>query len=499
MDAVLTYYLSEYKNLPLYEALFDCIRRDILSGTLSEGERLPSKRALAKHLNISITTVEHAYQKLEEEAYLVSRPGCGFFVEKRGAPVEPSAPLPSLIHAELPVDVIGGGYDHTDSVTMLGAGAADKKAYKVELTENHSSLSLFPSGVWVRLIRQILSESTSENSELFHSVPYNGLYSLREAISEYLRKYRGFTVSPDQIIIGAGTEYLYQRLIQLLGVGAIIAFADPGYKALARGCMTSGHVIQFIPMGSEGLDIRSLRRSIANVVHLSPANHFPTGAIMPLEQRAEIIKWAGETTSRYIIEDDYDCEFSSRGSDIMPLFAMDRNDRVIYMNTFSKTLVPSIRISYMVLPKTLLPLYENSLSFYSCTASGFEQQALTRFISEGHLERHVDKLKNHYDRKCRRFVEALESSGLSPIITIPNRGAGTHLLIRVRTRMTDQEIRAEAERQGIHISLLSDYCYRPRPYDLQTLVVNVAALQDEQEGIASAISALERLFLERQN
>lgn len=263
--------------------------------------------------------------------------------------------------------------------------------------------------------------------------------------------------------------------------------------------MTSGHLVQFIPMGGEGLDIRALRRSLANVVHLSPANHFPTGAIMSLEQRADILQWAGEASFRYIIEDDYDCEFSSRGGDIMPLFAIDRNERVIYMNTFSKTLVPSIRISYMVLPKTLLPLYENSLSFYSCTASGFEQQALTRFISEGHLERHVDKLKNHYDRKCRRFVEALESSGLSQIVTIPNRGAGTHLLIRVRTDMTDQEIRAEAERQGVHISLLSDYCHRPRPYDLQTLVINVAALKDEQEGIASAIGALERLFLGEQN
>ena len=496
---MLTYYLSTYKNLPLYEALYDCIRQDILNGTLSEGERLPSKRALAKHLNISITTVEHAYQKLEEEAYLVSRPGCGFFVEKRSALLGSNGLQLSASNTDVLADVDRGGFERADSVPLSASVSREEKAYQVELTENHSSLSLFPSGIWVRLIRQILSESTSESSELFHSVPYNGLYSLREAIAGYLRKYRGFTVSPDQIIIGAGTEYLYQRLIQLLGVGAIIAFADPGYKALARGCMTSGHLVQFIPMGSEGLDIRALRRSIANVVHLSPANHFPTGAIMSLEQRADILEWAGEASFRYIIEDDYDCEFSSRGGDIMPLFAMDRNERVIYMNTFSKTLVPSIRISYMVLPKTLLPLYENSLSFYSCTASGFEQQALTRFISEGHLERHVDKLKNHYDRKCRRFVEALESSGLSPIVTIPNRGAGTHLLIRVRTSMTDQEIRSEAERQGVHISLLSDYCHRPRPYDLQTLVINVAALQDEQEGIASAIGALERLFLDEHN
>ena len=221
---MLTYYLSTYKNLPLYEALYDCIRQDILNGTLSEGERLPSKRALAKHLNISITTVEHAYQKLEEEAYLVSRPGCGFFVEKRSALLGSNGLQLSASNTDVLADVDRGGFERADSVPLSASVSREEKAYQVELTENHSSLSLFPSGIWVRLIRQILSESTSESSELFHSVPYNGLYSLREAIAGYLRKYRGFTVSPDQIIIGAGTEYLYQRLIQLLGVGAIIAF-----------------------------------------------------------------------------------------------------------------------------------------------------------------------------------------------------------------------------------------------------------------------------------
>ena len=493
---MLTYDLKNRKNRSLYEALYDNIRQDILNGNLTDDERLPSKRALARHLGVSITTVENAYERLQNEGYIYSKAGSGFFVEPRPEqPRQGVAPSGFFYGAS----VAPNDYPHPMASTM-GRYTGDlvrseneeeeEERFSIDFKGNSCSLSLFPISVWTKLMRQILSDS---NRELFADIPYNGLLSLRQAIADYLRRYRGMKVSPSQIIIGAGTEFLYQRLIQILGPATVFAFEDPGYKKLSHICNRSGLATQFIPIDSEGLSVRALRQTYTTTVHVSPANHFPTGTIMSLRRRNDLLNWAAESPYRFIVEDDYDSEFTSSQDLIMPLYSLDRHQRVIYINTFSKVLVPSIRISYMILPEILMQSYRQSLGFYACTASGFEQQTLARFINEGYMERHVDRLKNYYGKKRQMFIDALQESPLSKRISVMTGSAGTHLLLPVNTRMTDKEIHRAARDIGVQLSLLSDYSQRPRVTDLRTLVINFAGM--EAEDVETAIQMLEKLFL----
>lgn len=466
---MLTYDLSGSSRKPLYERLYKYIRTDILDGVLAEGERLPSKRSLAEHLHISITTVENAYLHLLEEGFIYSRPSNGYFVA-RGINRLKAADDPS-------------------SAADLKKESEEDENYDMDFRGNLCSLKLFPVSTWTKLMRKVLSDV---NITMLQTVPWNGLYELREAICDYLRRYRGIFASPDRMIIGAGTEYLYSRLLHLLGNTAVLGFEDPGYKKLAKIAAKAGMMQRFISVDQHGLTVENLRSSLANVIHLSPANHFPTGAVMSRERREQLIEWCREDRMHFIIEDDYDSEFTYHSSNLKTLYSMDENDRVIYINTFSKSLVPSIRISYMILPKSLYQLYRQSQDFYSCTVSSFEQMTLAHFISEGYFERHLNRLQNYYRKKRDLVYEAINRSPLRQIFLPEQSQAGTHLLIRVRTSMTDEEIRKKADSMHVHLSMLSDYCQFPRVSDLNTLIINYAGM--ETQDIDHAIELLEQLF-----
>ena len=488
---VLTYNLSERGDVPLYEALYEFIRRDIKEGRLRDDERLPSKRALARNLGVSITTVENAYSKLMDDGYIRSKPASGFFVEKSDTSGSEAFMRDVSVHGAFYASAAGGidnpAYDTDIGREILSEESED---FSVDFKGNRCSLSLFPIGTWTRLMRQVISES---EEELFNTIPYAGLESLRVTISEHLRGYRGIEVSPQQVVIGAGTEFLYQRVLELFGASSVVAFEDPGYKKLTKVCERTGLMHQYVPVDDEGLDIGFLERSHANIAHVSPANHFPTGAVMSLERRVDILNWAAQSPMRYIIEDDYDCEFASPKGNLLPLYSMDRNGKVIYMNTFSKVLVPSIRISYMILPMALIPLYRRSMGFYSCTASGFEQRTLAKFIADGYLERHLNRLKNYYSKKRGMLLRAIRESGLSGIAEVSGTGAGTHMLVGINTDLNDAEVHRRAGEKHIRLSMLSDYCWNPRVYDLHKLVINYAGM--ESDDIERAIHALEEIFL----
>ena len=327
----------------------------------------------------------------------------------------------------------------------------------MDLKANRTSVSLFPATVWGRYMREALS-LPSDN--LLRSIPFNGLPELRRAIASYLRRTRGMDVSPDCIIIGAGSEYLYGRLLQMLGPTTTFAMENPGYRKFAAISKAFGNPWRPVPIDESGLLVDELEESGADVVHVSPANHFPTGIVMPIKRRLELFEWANRARKRYIIEDDYDSEFRYSGRLIMPLFADDASDKVIYLNAFSKTMVPSLRISYMVLPPKLLARYVDTMSFYSCTVSSFEQYALARFIDEGHLERHINRTRNFYRRQREAVLREIAQSPLAEISHVEERNAGTHFSLYVRTGLTHDQVRQRGAEQGLNISLFNDYLLR---------------------------------------
>lgn len=465
---MITYDLEQRGNLSKYEYLYRCIRSDIRRGVLFAGYKLPSKRMLAQHLSISVSTVEQAYDLLASEGYVQPRKGSGFYV----------AHIPrSLVHIN-PFAIA------TDEEDMWQVPDFDFKA-------NKCSLNLFPKDTWLRIMRRTLSEG---NETLFETVPFNGLAELREAIARYLYEFKGIYATPDQIIVGAGTEYLYSRLLQLFGSRAVIAIGDPGYKKLADISRSVGTLWEYVPLDDEGILVDELAKSPAEIVHVSPANHFPLGIEMSSSRRKELLCWVNEDPHRYIIEDDYDSELRFSGRAQPALFTQDLNQRVIYLNTFSKTLVPSLRISYMVLPKQLMDLYARQLSFYSCTVSSFEQGALARFIRGGYFERHINRLRRYYNKQRKAVVQALEESDLVTIGNVHDINVGTHLILSVDSRLSDEEISQEAQHLGMHLAMLSDYCINPTARSFHYVVINFASIEANQ--INDAVKLLERVFAE---
>lgn len=463
---MITYDLEQRESFSKYEYLYRCIRNDIRSGLIHAGSKLPSKRALAQHLSVSVSTVEQAYDLLATEGYVQPRKGSGFYVSF----------TPNKL---LPIHPFAIATDEED----------DWQAPDFDFKANKCSLDLFPKDTWLRIMRRTLSEG---NKALFETVPFNGLAKLREAIAQYLYEFKGIYVSPDQIIIGAGTEYLYSRLLQLFGPRTVIAIGDPGYKKLADISRSVGTLWDYVPVDDEGILVDALEKSPAEVVHVSPANHFPLGIEMPASRRHALLKWANEDAHRYIIEDDYDSELRFSGRAQPPLFTQDSNRKVIYLNTFSKTLVPSLRISYMILPKQLMELYTRQLSFYSCTVSSFEQDALARFIQDGYFERHINRLRRYYNKQRKAMVKALEESDITTISSVQNTNVGTHLILSVHSRLSDEEILAEAQRLGMNLAMLSNYCINPTLESHHRIVINFASI--EANRINDAVHVLERIF-----
>ncbi len=471
---MLTYDLDQYKGKSLYESLYMCIRNDILSGTIKADEKLPSKRALASHMNLSVTTIENAYSQLITEGYIRAEHGRGFFVNKMDLASDTSS-----------MSILSQNKNDTPYIPE----PEPEPEYDMDFKSNQTALTLFPMSTWSRLMRNILS---SQDIKLLETVPYNGIRSLRTAIAEHLHSFRNMNVDPEQIIIGAGTEYLYSRLLTLFGRDSIIAMEDPGYKKFADISKDRGILFDYVPIDSGGMSMERLARSKANILHVSPANHFPTGTVMTVSRRMELLEWASKRPDRFIIEDDYDSELRYSGKPIPTMYSIDTRQKVIYINTFSKSVVPSIRISYMVLPPLLLSRYRETLSFYSCTVSSFEQLTLAHFISEGYFERHINRLKQHYKENRDLLIEAIKESPLSLIASIKEANAGTHFLMRVNTYMNDSQIRKEASERRINLAMLSDYEHELSLRNTRTLVINYAGL--DKEKISKAVAVLEDIF-----
>lgn len=447
---MLTYTLEKQKKESLYEQLYRFIREDILSGRLHSGERLPSKRTLAQHLEVSTITVKNAYEQLQAEGYIHARQRCGYFVSEVEHPPE-----------------------SRQTARPAQAGREREQGWFLDFASGTMDPAYFPFTVWARLMRQTLLE---QDKQLLRAAPYNGAAELRRAIAEYLQQFRGMQVDPEQIIVGAGTELLYHLLIQLLGRDKCYAVEDPGYSKIAAIYESNQVQVQYVGIDEAGLSAAQLRRHLAQVVHISPTHHYPTGTVMPIGRRQELLRWAAEQPERYILEDDYDSEFRFVGRPIPSLYSTDENERVVYLNTFSKTIAPSIRISYMILPPKLLERYREKLGFYACTVSGFEQYTLAKFLEQGYFERHLGRMRNRYRQKRDQVITAFLQGPLAGRVKITGQDAGLHFLAELQTSLPDDVLQHRAAEKGLRLAMLSDYYHDKKGVRQHTLVVNYSGL-----------------------
>ena len=445
---------------PLYESLYQVTRDAIVRGDFQAGSKFPSKRSIAQKLGVSVITVANAFQKLKLEGYVDAQQRKGCFVKDIGTIA-------------------------FSANTTLSADIEDDDTSAMDLQANRANVHEFPVSTWLKLMRRVITENPPD---LFSIVPYGGLQELRTAIANYLLRTRGMQVSPSQIIVGAGTEYLYSRLIQLLGPHTTFVFENPGYQKLSH--ITDNYHVPwtYCNVDRSGILVSRLRQTGGNVVHVSPANTFPGGFSMSITRRRELLAWAYEKEDRYIIEDDYDSELRYEGNNLLPLFARDTNEKVIYLNTFSKTLMPSLRIGYIILPNSLMERYHETMSFYSCTVSGFEQRTLAKFIDEGHFERHIAKLRTHYRKQRKMVMNAIRSSNLAPMSRIIENNAGTHFMLALDTKLSGSEIKNAVAKNGIKLASLDDYCFDEHPMLDKVLVVNYASLSADE--VEKAVNSL---------
>lgn len=444
---MLTYELKKRPGVPLYEALYRCIRADILSGKLQPGEKLPSKRSLADNLEVSKITVEGAYNQLLSEGFIRSREKQGYFVEaveRHAAPALPAREMPR-----------------------------EKISYPVDFTVNGPAR--FPFTVWSRLQRQVMLD---RGTQLLAPMASFGCLELRQAIAAHLAGFRDLHVHPDQILIGAGTDFLYNLLPQLLGREKRFAVEEPSYQKIRSIYRASGAECMGVSLDENGVRPELLQN--ADVLHFSPAHHFPTGLVTPIRRRMELLDWAYAKPDRWIVEDDYDSEFRFDSHPVPAMQSLDQQGRVIYMNTFSRSLAPSIRISYMVLPPMLLERFRKEFGFYSCSVSSFEQYTLAEFLSQGYFEKHINRMRKFYRSRRNRVLEELERSPFADRITILEQDAGLHFLARVDTPMPDSELTELCAAAGIRVRCLSEYYFGPVPEaSRHCLVINYGGLQEE--------------------
>ena len=433
-----TYVLEPGAGMPLYEQLYRALKEDILTGVIAGGEKLPSKRTLAEHLNVSRITVENAYSQLLAEGYLVSRPRSGYFAET------------------------------LEAVPMERAGAPVPAPAAPVIQPPPPSADRFPFSVWARLMRSVILD---RHDQLLQPSPNTGLADLRRAIAGMLRRSRGMEVDPACILVGAGAEYCYNLLIQLLGRENCFGLEDPGHRKVRQVYEANGVAVCPLKLDGSGVALRGLQDSAATVLHISPNHQYPTGIVTPIARRSQLMAWVASRPDRWIIEDDYDSEFRFSGKVIPTMFSMDSTGRVVYLNTFSKTITPALRISYMILPKALMDRYQSLLGFYSCTVPSFEQLTLARFLDEGYFEKHVSRMRRHYRLLRDRLLALLAQSPQADRISVQGHEAGLHFLLRLDTTLSDREVETQLAGAGIRAASLARYETDPAAEADQGLVV----------------------------
>ncbi|MFK3988659.1 PLP-dependent aminotransferase family protein [Exiguobacterium mexicanum] len=453
---MLTFSLEADSSVPLYEQLYLHIRQAIVDDTLTTGTKLPSKRKLGEFLDVSQTTVELAYAQLLAEGYIESLPRKGFYVLPQE---ELYVRRGSSVIEPLPV----------------------KKTYEFDLYPSQIDTTAFPFERWRRHLKQVVSE---EHHDLLSLGSVQGDFVLRQEIATYLYHSRGVHCSPEQIVVGSGTEQLLPQLLELLPDTTTFGIEDPGYPLTRQLFAQQRRTFIPIPVDESGVRVDVVEQAAIDALYVTPAHQFPTGTILSVSRRQRLLNWASEQQT-YVIEDDYDSEFRYSGKPIPSLQSMDQNERVVYLSTFSKSLMPSLRIGYMVLPPPLLNRYRERYRHFTCSVPRFEQHTLAEFMATGDFEKHLNRMRKTYRRKLEIIIAAFKP--YEPIVSITGASAGLHVVLSVQTTKSSEELKRLAEAASIRINAMTDY--RINSSDtVPQLLFGFAALSEAV--LPAAVSAL---------
>ncbi|MEG6584877.1 MocR-like pyridoxine biosynthesis transcription factor PdxR [Dendrosporobacter sp. 1207_IL3150] len=418
--------LSAKDGKPLYSQLYQQIRNNILSGDLKPGTKLSSSRHLSKELCVSRTTVDMAYQQLVSEGYLVGKPRSGYYIE-------------ALDNLNLPVFM----ETKTEEEAILNEPV---KSPKYNLQYGKLETAIFPFRKWRQLTNKCLRD---DKEQIMSYGPAQGEHGLRTAISEFLREYRGVECTANQIVICPGTQYCLNLAGQLIQPSTnAIAIENPGFWAARSIFSNMGFRIIPVPVKKHGLKVKQLRMTDAQAVYVTPSHQFPTGNIMSITRRLELVKWARESDS-IIIEDDYSCHLRYNVRPIQALQAL-APDQVIYIGSFSKILSPSIRVAYMVLPQKMVDRFLLSSEHFPCSVPFLIQKPLELFLKEGEWGSHLRKITRHMKKKRGILIQALKHE-FGDAVSISGGNAGLHLLVQVMSQLSEQELVARAFQAGLLI------------------------------------------------
>lgn len=418
-------------DAPLYEQIYTHVTEQIISGKLPQGSKMPGRRSLAGALGVSVSTVDAAYQMMAAEGYLESRPRSGYYVQD-------SAGLFSRGETALPEKL---------------EVSSQPKSWRYDLSTSSVDVTLFPFRTWGRIQKELLYG----NMDLLQPGDRQGEPELRKVLAEYLAAYRGVHCRPEQIVIGAGTEYLTGLLPKLIG-SSVAAVENPGYRRTRLILENNGMPCRMVGVDQNGLSVTELEQTDADFCYVTPSHQFPTGVTMPVSRRAELLRWAAQKQGRYILEDDYDSEFRF---DIRPLPSLQGmagpDGQVIYLTTFSKSLAPGIRIACMVLPLNLLQRYRALYGGYSGTVGRIEQQTLCRFIEEGHFARHLARMRKTYRSRMEHLASEMRTVFAPRAIKIQGQHTGLHILLTLPDGPGDQKMAELAKTIGANPQPLSEY------------------------------------------
>ncbi|MDD3368730.1 MAG: PLP-dependent aminotransferase family protein [Lachnospiraceae bacterium] len=468
----LTIKLSTGEGERLYEQIYQHIKKEIQAGKFLQGEKLPSTRSLAEQLLVSRTTIDMAYDQLLSEGYIEARPYRGYFVCR----------LEDLFQLQ------ENKWQETKERNATDQKVKESILY--DFSPTAVDMELFPFATWRKITRSILSDASSG---LFSLGEPQGDYDLRTTIVRYLHASRGVNCEPEQLVIGAGNDYLLMLLEKIFEKKQIVAMENPTYIRAYRIFQSFGYHVEALPVDRGGIKMESLEECDADIAYIMPSHQYPTGRVMPIGRRMELLRWAAGKSDRYLIEDDYDSELRFKGKPIPSLQASDTTGKVIYIGTFSKSIAPAIRISFMVLPKQLLERYHKNCYFYSSTVSRIDQSILNEFISGGYFERYLNKMRKFY--RCKHDCLLEELKPFRKNFKISGEDAGLHVILSDKTgRRTEEELLAGARTENIRLYGMSETLVENsgKEKDQAQVILGFGSLSEEQ--IQSGIRALKKAW-----
>jgi len=412
-----------------YQKLYQELKEMLMLGKYQAHDKLPSKRKLAASLKLSPLTVQNAYEQLLTEGFIYTKEKVGYFVSEGLNFIKP---VKETFQNTLFLEEEDHNFDF---------------AFKTNVVDT----SLFPNATWAKLSREVLSMNYHEMLNRTHP---KGILNLRIEIAKYLELYRGMSVDPEQVIIGSGSQALISMLVELLGRDQTYALEKPGYLRLYQIFKGQDVHLELIHLDEQGISMDALEKGSAKIMHITPAHQFPTGIVMPIQRRLEILKWASKEKGRYIIEDDYDSEFRFSGQPVFTLFGLDHEDHVIYMNSFTKTLAPSFRMGYIVLPKPLLKIYQSIQSYHGCTVPNFEQFIMYKFMREGYFERHINRMRQVYKKKLDIMKSMIKTYDELEMF---GDEAGLHFILTLKKDISEEKVISHLKNAKIDVTGFKHY------------------------------------------